>query len=388
MLRPTWELRRDSPDELCQRLPGSRPAWPRGRGPRPRSTGFVGRRPRRRDRARRWARDPADPRADGARLVRLTDAAPPATSGWPASITPPRCCRAAELFRSTSCPALPAVVHGRTRLDSPRPRSAGPQTMPADPSQVRAVQGAASGVGTRLLSVARGDVLDDAERERLGVEADPLEDGVALGVVEELLRDAVQPERRGARPASLSVWSSTAPQPPTRPLSSMLTTSRCSRASVDERRVDRLDPARVDDGDADALGDQPLGDVDGGGGHRADADDSTSWAPLRTSTSAPPARPTASRSVGRRPLGEAHHGRGVVDLDRLVEQLAQPGRRRAARRAAGPGTTWRIDMSHMPLWLAPSSPVTPARSSTKVTPHRCSATSISTWSKARLRKVA
>ena len=45
-------------------------------------------------------------------------------------------------------------------------------------------------------------------------------------------------------------------------------------------------------------------------------------------------------------------------------------------------------MSHMPLWLAPSSPVTPARSSTNVTPHRCSATSISTWSKARLRKVA
>ena len=42
----------------------------------------------------------------------------------------------------------------------------------------------------------------------------------------------------------------------------------------------------------------------------------------------------------------------------------------------------------MPLWLAPSSPVTPARSSTKVTPHLCSATSISTWSKARLRNVA
>ena len=45
-------------------------------------------------------------------------------------------------------------------------------------------------------------------------------------------------------------------------------------------------------------------------------------------------------------------------------------------------------MSHMPLWLAPSSPVTPDRSSTKVTPHLCSATSISTWSKARLRNVA
>ena len=28
---------------------------------------------------------------------------------------------------------------------------------------------------------------------------------------------------------------------------------------------------------------------------------------------------------GRRALGEAHHGGRVVDLDRLVEQLAQPG---------------------------------------------------------------
>ena len=48
------------------------------------------------------------------------------------------------------------------------------------------------------------------------------------------------------------------------PLSSMLTTSRCSRARLDERRVDRLDPARVDDGDADALRDQPVGDLDRG----------------------------------------------------------------------------------------------------------------------------
>ena len=52
------------------------------------------------------------------------------------------------------------------------------------------------------------------------------------------------------------------------------------------------------------------------------------------------------------------------------------------------GTTWKIDMSHMPLWLAPSLPVTPARSATKVTPALCSAASIRTWSKARLRKVA
>ncbi|CAM5456481.1 hypothetical protein SVIOM342S_06629 [Streptomyces violaceorubidus] len=45
-------------------------------------------------------------------------------------------------------------------------------------------------------------------------------------------------------------------------------------------------------------------------------------------------------------------------------------------------------MSHMPLCEAPSTPVTPARSRTKVTPQRCSATSIRSWSKARLRKVA
>ncbi len=39
-------------------------------------------------------------------------------------------------------------------------------------------------------------------------------------------------------------------------------------------------------------------------------------------------------------------------------------------------------MSHMPLCEAPSVPVTPARSSTNVTPHLCRATSIRTWSKA------
>ena len=41
----------------------------------------------------------------------------------------------------------------------------------------------------------------------------------------------------------------------------------------------------------------------------------------------------------------------------------------------------------MPWWLAPSGPVTPARSSTNVTGSWCMATSMSTWSKARFRKV-
>ena len=64
--------------------------------------------------------------------------------------------------------------------------------------------------------------------------------------------------------------------------------------------------------------------------------------------------------------------------------------RLASRGAAifNPGTTCRIEPSHIPLWLAPSGPVTPARSRVTVTGSLCSATSISSWSNARFRKVA
>ena len=73
---------------------------------------------------------------------------------------------------------------------------------------------------------------------------------------------------------------------------------------VDERRVDRLDPARVDDGHADALRGQPPGDLDGGRApSRRRRRCSTSLAPLRTSTSTPPALPTAAMSSGGGPLG-------------------------------------------------------------------------------------
>ena len=44
-------------------------------------------------------------------------------------------------------------------------------------------------------AVERGDVLDDAAGERLGSEPDALEDRVPLGMVEELLGDAVLAER-------------------------------------------------------------------------------------------------------------------------------------------------------------------------------------------------
>jgi hypothetical protein len=52
-----------------------------------------------------------------------------------------------------------------------------------------------------------------------------------------------------------------------------------------------------------------------------------------------------------------------------------------------PGTMDINDRSHMPLWLGPSGPVTPARSSTNVTGCFNRATSMSSWSKARFKNV-
>ena len=64
---------------------------------------------------------------------------------------------------------------------------------------------------------------------------------------------------------------------------------------------------------------------------------------------------------------------------------SRAGSRGAASRR--PGTIERIALSHMPWCEAPSGPVTPARSKTNVTPALCSATSMTTWSKARFRNV-
>ncbi len=101
----------------------------------------------------------------------------------------------------------------------------------------------------------------------------------------------------------------------------------------------------------------------------------------------PPTRPTAGTGSPTFSFGK----RTTVGASSTSTASRSWARSWSASRGAAmrrPGTTWRIDMSHMPLWLGPSVPVTPARSRTKVTPHLCRATSISTWSKARLRKVA
>ena len=163
--------------------------------------------------------------------------------------------RVGELDARRARPARPGSSVGRRR-------TAASSRCPAASSERRTSRGHGprpSGrhrPGTGLATSSRGVAghrLDDAERERLRGEPDPLEDAVPLGVVEELLRDAVQPERRGhaggveglqqdgAAAADLAVVLDADHQ-------------AVLAGELDDRRVDRLDPARVDDGDADALG--------------------------------------------------------------------------------------------------------------------------------------
>ncbi len=100
-----------------------------------------------------------------------------------------------------------------------------------------------------------------------------------------------------------------------------------------------------------------------------------------------PALATGSASAPTFPLGK----RSTVGPSLTATASFSSSAIRVASRGAAirsPGTTCRIEPSHMPLWLAPSGPVTPARSSTKVTGSWCRATSISTWSNARFRNVA
>jgi hypothetical protein len=114
---------------------------------------------------------------------------------------------------------------------------------------------------------------------------------------------------------------------------------------------------------------------------------STSGRSPRCRTSRPPTRSTAGTTGPTDSLGN----RISVGASSTATASRSCAHSWSASRGAAilsPGTTWRMDMSHMPLCDAPSTPVTPARSSTKVTPQRCSATSISSWSKARFRKVA
>ena len=71
---------------------------------------------------------------------------------------------------------------------------------------------------------------------------------------------------------SCSAWVSVVPTPPARPPSSTVTTSRCPAARSTSSVGHGQHPARVDDGDLDAVVGGPLGDRQAHRHHRADGD--------------------------------------------------------------------------------------------------------------------
>ena len=132
---------------------------------------------------------------------------------------------------------------------------------------------------------------------------------------------------------------------------------------------------------------EPVGHLDADGGHRADADDEhVPGAAADEDVAA--AGPVDRRDVvGRRALGQPHDRGGVVDGDGLAQQLAHPG---AVARRGEPQPGHDLEDRHVPHAVVAGAVVAGDAGAVEheVTPHLCSATSISTWSKARLRKVA
>ena len=139
----------------------------------------------------------------------------------------------------------------------------------------------------------------------------------------------------------------------------------------------RNHPARIDHRHANALIAQPLRNSESHPRERTDRDKQNIVG-----------EPPTGRAGHRRPrsvpqpeyldplrLWETNRRRPVIDLQRFTQLLAQTPRI-APPPPLMPGTMLSIDKSHIPLWLAPSLPVIPARSSTIVTGRRCSATSI------------
>ena len=116
----------------------------------------------------------------------------------------------------------------------------------------------------------------------------------------------------------------------------------------------RLDPARVDDGDADALVGQPLATSRRGAAIAPTDDDEDVL--VTGAVQHVHAAPAFERGEvgGHGALREAQRRSARRRRRRPRAAPRAASRRRAARPAAGPGTTCRIAMSHMPWWQAPS----------------------------------
>ena len=145
------------------------------------------------------------------------------------------------------------------------------------------------------------------------------------------------------RRASRSGWATTDPTPPDPAVvldgdDQPVPRRRRSTGSAGER----LDPARVDDRDADALVGQPLGDLERRSRHRPDRDDQD--VRVAGAVQHVHAAPAFERGEvgGHRALREAQHRRGVVDRrrasrssSRSVARVARRGEPQARARPAG-----------------------------------------------------
>ena len=164
------------------------------------------------------------------------------------------------------------------------------------------------GVDHGRLGVEPGHRLDDGPRDVLRGEPDVGEHLGALAVVEELLRDAERHGPASARRRRAAPGRRPHPTPPARPLSSTDDDEPVrARPAPAALPVDRLDPARVDHGDADALV-RPAASATSSAGRAIAPTETTrtSASPVRRSTSMPPT-PVDGGDVGghARPWGSA-----------------------------------------------------------------------------------
>ena len=176
-----------------------------------------------------------------------------------------------------------------------------------------------------------------------------------------------------------------APAPPWRTPSSAVTTSPWRAASASMVGIGRRDDPDVPHRGLDAVGRQLVRRVQARPDQLAHPEQAH--------------RPVArAQLAGRQP--DAHLGGVDVAGRRLGEtDGGRPGKLEAARSIGStssaaegantvmPGMDRASAMSRIPWWLGPSSPVMPARSSTKTTGQACRPTSRLAWSKARLKKV-
>ena len=131
-----------------------------------------------------------------------------------------------------------------------------------------------------------------------------------------------------------------------------VTTSRWPPRQVEERRGDRIDPPRVDDGDADPLAGQAFARPRARAPAIAPTTRQHVGSRHRGRSTSTPSTTLEGRDVRRHgALGEPQHGRARRRPRPPRAAAPAAARRPAGRRGAGPGRAGASTRSHMPLWL-------------------------------------